>query len=94
MPGASLLLLACSFPYACSCCLVQLAPIYDHVAPCFPPNYRIFGVICAEHHRQLSSMIDFIGLCAENLANADILKASCRGGMGRVCVYCLLAFPG
>jgi exocyst complex component 3 len=52
----------------------QLAPIYDHVAPCFPPEYRIFGVVCSEHHRQLSSMIDFIGLCADNLANADILK--------------------
>ncbi|KAI7841448.1 hypothetical protein COHA_004843 [Chlorella ohadii] len=52
----------------------QLAPIYDHVSPCFPPEYRIFGVVCAEHHRQLSSMIDFIGLCADNLANADILK--------------------
>lgn len=113
----------------------QLAPIYDHVSPCFPPEYRIFGVVrpwvqghvrscstlllvatcvhnlqqppanlylclvqlqpcrcptcplplgshpfqvCAEHHRQLSSMIDFIGLCADNLANADILKACVR----------------
>lgn len=57
----------------------QLVPIYDHVAPCFPPSYRIFGVVCAEHHRQLASMIDFIGLCADNLANADILKAGLRG---------------
>ncbi|KAI3425101.1 hypothetical protein D9Q98_008479 [Chlorella vulgaris] len=54
--------------------VAQLVPIYDHVAPCFPPSYRIFGVVCAEHHRQLASMIDFIGLCADNLANADILK--------------------
>ncbi len=23
----------------------QLAPIYDHVSPCFPPEYRIFGVV-------------------------------------------------
>ncbi|PSC69331.1 exocyst complex component Sec6 [Micractinium conductrix] len=52
----------------------QLAPIYDHVAPCFPPSYRIFPHICAEHHRQLGSMVDFIGLCADNLANSDILK--------------------
>jgi len=42
--------------------------------------------VCAEHHRQLSSMIDFIGLCADNLANADILKARHLpwGGLGVV----------
>ena len=60
----------------------QLAPVYDHVSPCFPPDYRIFGVICAEHHRQLASMIDFIGLCADNLANSDILKVCARGSGG------------
>lgn len=27
------------------CTLPQLAPIYDHVSPCFPPDYRIFGVV-------------------------------------------------
>ena len=64
-------------PTCFSACL-QLAPIYDHVSPCFPPHYRIFGVICAEHHKQLSSMIDFIGLCADNLANSDILKVCAR----------------
>lgn len=54
--------------------VVQLADIYDFVTPCFPPDYHIFGVVCAEYHRQLGSMVDFIGLCAENLANSDILK--------------------
>lgn len=54
--------------------VAQLAPTYDYVAPCFPPAYDIFGAICAEHHRQLCSMVDFIGLCADNLANSDILK--------------------
>lgn len=61
----------------------QLADIYDYATPCFPPDYRIFGVICAEYHQQLSSMLDFIGLCADNLANGDILK------VGR----CLPAWP-
>ncbi|KAL4437795.1 hypothetical protein ABPG77_005707 [Micractinium sp. CCAP 211/92] len=54
--------------------VAQLAPTYDFVAPCFPPEYDIFGAICREHHRQLCSMVDFIGLCADNLANSDILK--------------------
>ena len=54
--------------------VVQLADIYDFVTPCFPPDYHIFGVVCAEYHRQLGSMVDFVGLCAENLANSDILK--------------------
>ena len=67
--------------------LPQLAPVYDHVAPCFPPAYRIFGVVAGEHHRQLASMVDFIGLCADNLANADILKVGglwlwCGGNAG------------
>jgi hypothetical protein len=61
--------------------------VYDHVSPCFPPNYRIFGVICAEHHRQLASMIDFIGLCADNLANSDILKVRLKGAEG-ACELC------
>ena len=55
--------------------VVQLVEIYDHAAPCFPPAYRFFGFVCAEYHKQLGSMIDYIGLCAENLANSDILKA-------------------
>lgn len=58
---------------------LQLAPTYDYVAPCFPPAYDIFGAICAEHHRQLCSMVDFIGLCADNLANSDILKVGLLG---------------
>lgn len=58
---------------------LQLAPTYDFVAPCFPPEYDIFGAICGEHHRQLGSMVDFIGLCADNLANSDILKVGRAG---------------
>ncbi len=54
--------------------MLQLAEVYDHVRPCFPPHYRIFSAICAEYHRQLGSMVDYVGLCASNLANADILK--------------------
>lgn len=30
---------------ACPAAAPQLAPIYDRVAPCFPPSYRIFGVV-------------------------------------------------
>eukprot|EP00887_Chlorella_sp_A99_P000004 scaffold16.g4.t1 len=30
--------------------------------------------LVVQYHRQLGSMIDFIGLCADNLANSDILK--------------------
>lgn len=54
--------------------VLQLPDIYDFVVPCFPPDYHIFSAICTEYHRQLDSMVDFIGLCADNLANSDILK--------------------
>lgn len=54
--------------------VAQLADVYDYVAPCFPPSYRIFGAVVGEYHRQLGSMLDFVGLCGDNLANSDILK--------------------
>ena len=58
--------------------VAQLVDIYDHAAPCFPPRYHFFGYVCAEYHKQLSSMIDYVGLCAANLANSDILKVRAR----------------
>ncbi len=41
---------------------------------CFPPSYRIFQAVVSEYHAQLGYMIDFAGLCAENLSNSDILR--------------------
>lgn len=52
----------------------HLVDCYDYVAPCFPPDYQIFSHIAGEYHRQLGLMIDFIGLCSDNLANGDIIK--------------------
>ena len=52
----------------------QLADIYDYVSPCFPEKYSIFHVIWKQYHEHLAFMLDCIGACAEQLANADILK--------------------
>lgn len=54
--------------------VAQLAEVYDYVVPCFPPHYAIFDTVWGHYHRQLGSMIDFVGLCVDNLANSDILK--------------------
>ena len=54
--------------------VAQLADIYDFVSPCFPEKYRIFHVIWKQYHEHLAFMLDCIGACAEQLANADILK--------------------
>lgn len=55
--------------------VAQLADIYDFVSPCFPEKYRIFHVIWKQYHEHLAFMLDCMGACAEQLANADILKA-------------------
>lgn len=52
----------------------QLADIYDFVSPCFPERYNIFRVIWKQYHEHLAFMLDCVGACAEQLANADILK--------------------
>ena len=52
----------------------QLADIYDYVSPCFPEKYGIFHVIWKQYHEHLAFMLDCVGTCAEQLANADILK--------------------
>ena len=52
----------------------QLADIYDYVSPCFPEKYGIFRVIWQQYHEHLAFMLDCVGACAEQLANADILK--------------------
>ncbi len=52
----------------------QLADIYDYVSPCFPEKYGIFHVIWKQYHEHLAFMLDCVGACAEQLANADILK--------------------
>ena len=52
----------------------QLADIYDYVSPCFPEKYGIFQVIWKQYHEHLAFMLDCVGACAEQLANADILK--------------------
>ena len=52
----------------------QLADIYDYVSPCFPEQYGIFHVIWKQYHEHLAFMLDCVGACAEQLANADILK--------------------
>ena len=52
----------------------QLADIYDFVSPCFPEKYSIFHVIWKQYHEIMAFMLDCVGACAEQLANADILK--------------------
>lgn len=54
--------------------VAQLADVYDFVEPCFPPSYKIFTFIFKQYHQQLDSMLLYIGCCAEQLANADILR--------------------
>ena len=54
--------------------VAQLADIYDFVSPCFPEKYGIFHVIWKQYHEHLAFMLDCMGACAEQLANADILK--------------------
>lgn len=54
--------------------VAQLADIYDYVSPCFPEKYKIFHVIWKQYHEHLAFMLDCVGACAEQLANADILK--------------------
>jgi exocyst complex component 3 len=54
--------------------VAHLSEVRDLVVPCFPPSYQIFGVVCAEYHRQLGAMLDFIGVCAANLSNGEILR--------------------
>ncbi|KAL3132011.1 hypothetical protein ABBQ32_008631 [Trebouxia sp. C0010 RCD-2024] len=54
--------------------VAQLADIYDFVSPCFPEKYGIFYVIWKQYHEHLAFMLDCMGACAEQLANADILK--------------------
>jgi len=54
--------------------IAHLVDVYDYVSPCFPPEYQIFHYIVEEYHKQFCSMIDFIGLCTDNLANVDILR--------------------
>lgn len=47
--------------------------VFDKVAPCFPPHYKIFDVLRKEYHRQIAAMLDVIGMCADYLSNSDIL---------------------
>lgn len=58
--------------------VVQLADVQDFVEPCFPPSYKIFLFIFRQYHDQLNYMLVCVGHCAEQLANADILKVRCR----------------
>lgn len=61
--------------------VLQLADIYDFVSPCFPERYNIFHVIWKQYHEHLAFMLDCVGACAEQLANADILKVCLVGVM-------------
>ena len=53
----------------------ELASIYDHVVPCFPPSYKIFTTVFRQYHKQLDDVLYSISCCTANLANNDILKA-------------------
>lgn len=52
----------------------ELGDLYDEVQHCFPPHYKIFTVVFKQYHKQLDDMLHYIGCCATELANADILK--------------------
>ena len=80
--------------------VAQLADIYDYVSPCFPEKYNIFHVIWKQYHEHLAFMLDCVGACAEQLANADILKVDllCSASMHILkdvdacsCIWCLWA---
>lgn len=68
----------------------ELADVYDFVAPCFPPSYKIFTVIFKQYHDQLDKMLHYIGCCATELANADILRVSRQSvyGLGAHAAAC------
>lgn len=50
----------------------QLAPIYDHVSPCFPPEYRIFGVVrpSVQGHLRSCRTLLLVATCMHNLQQA------------------------
>lgn len=69
--------------------VAQLADIYDFVSPCFPEKYGIFHVIWKQYHEHLAFMLDCMAACAEQLANADILKVwppTCTSGAQLACL--------
>ncbi|RMZ56271.1 hypothetical protein APUTEX25_002461, partial [Auxenochlorella protothecoides] len=70
----------------------RLPDVYEYVQVCFPPSYSVFEVVSAEYCTHLASMLDFIGLCAEQLANEDILRVvGWVGGAGDA--LCALGLP-
>lgn len=57
----------------CTKLVADLRIVKEHVGSCFPPSYNVTEVICKEYHTQLESLFQLLGLCAENLSNADVL---------------------
>lgn len=52
----------------------ELAQIYDYVEPCFPPSFKMFPTLWSRYHLQFASMLDSLGLKANNISNRDILS--------------------
>ena len=74
--------------------VAQLADIYDYVSPCFPGKYGIFHTIWQQYHEHLAFMLDCVGACAEQLANADILKVCLQTAVLGSCTHaqCMRAY--
>ncbi len=53
--------------------VAQLADVYDYVVPCFPPKFEIFKATQRLFHLQFAAMMDWLGVNADAMANADIL---------------------